>query len=72
MRGGPWAYYFSKPCLPLVNLGEDFAKLVQQAAHQSAAVAIPEDIETTILDIVSEETLFDVPKTLTKSKAVTS
>ena len=60
-------YRFSEPCLPLVHLGEDFAKLVQQAAHQSAASAIPEDIERTILDIISKETLFDVPKTSPKS-----
>ena len=42
---------------------------MQQAAHQSAAAAIPEDIERTILDIVSEETLFDVPKTSPKNEA---
>ena len=60
-------YYFSKPCLPLVNLGENFAKLVQQAAHQSAATAIPGDIEKTILEIVSEEILLEAPKTSPKS-----
>ena len=60
-------YRFSAPCLPLVNLGEDFAKLVQRTAHQSAAAAIPEDIGKTILDIVSKETLLEVPKTSPKS-----
>ena len=53
-------YRFSKPCLPLLNLGEDFAKLVQQTAHQSAAAAFPTNIERAILSIISEETLLEV------------
>lgn len=57
-------YRFTKPCLPLVNLSEDFAKLVHQAAHQSAAAEIPKNIEKIILDIVSEETLLEVPKNI--------
>lgn len=61
-------YRFAEPCLPLVSLSEDFAKMVHRQAHQSAATAIPNGIEEAVLKIISGKSLIEVPKISLRTK----
>lgn len=54
-------FRFKKPCLPIKELNSEFAKRVQKNAHQSAATPIPENIERHIFDVLSVESLIEVP-----------